>query len=260
MSLMTDLRRKIVHEIGRRRFRPTIKIEPCGPLLRLGSDYGGWTIADRPNLVGCTAISAGLGEDASFDVELAARFGASVIVVDPTPRAIDHFEALHAHIGRAATTGYVPGGAQPISAYDLSAISAEQLRIERKALWIDEHPIRFYKPADPTHVSHSIKFQAADEANFITVPTITMTQILNDLPPQSFRLLKMDIEGAEIDILETIPHWPTLPDQLLVEFDVLREPGAPSKAAVERIDAILRERGYRCGHFDGSRNYLYVLS
>lgn len=68
-------------------------------LIKLGSKYGGWTFADVQNLQGSTIISGGLGEDASFDVEFAARFGARVVLVDPTPRSIRHFEELQASAG-----------------------------------------------------------------------------------------------------------------------------------------------------------------
>ena len=39
------------------------------------------------------------GEDASFDVEFTTRFKARIIIVDPTPRAIDHFEAIQKRLG-----------------------------------------------------------------------------------------------------------------------------------------------------------------
>src|SRR3569832_187068 len=68
-------------------------------LLRLGSCYGGWTFVEDPALCGSVMISCGLGEDASFDIEFAARFGAQVLLVDPTPRAIKHFEEISSKYG-----------------------------------------------------------------------------------------------------------------------------------------------------------------
>lgn len=243
-----------------RLFRPTVRIDSGENLIRLGSAYGGWTIEDAPYLRGCVAISCGLGEDASFDAEFAARYGAEVVLVDPTPRSIAHFQRLFGRIGKAAEVTYSADGCQPAEAYDLSAISSHQLRLEPMALWINEGHIRFYKPADPAHVSHSIKFQPAvpAEDQFILVPTVTMPKLLLDVPAERFALMKLDIEGAEVEILNWLPSWPILPRQILVEFDVLREPGPVSREEVERIDGLLRTYGYSCRHFDGSRNYLYV--
>ena len=64
-------------------------------LLRLGTTYGGWII---PADAGLTADSicycAGAGEDISFDCALVERFHCQVRVIDPTPRAIQHFTNL----------------------------------------------------------------------------------------------------------------------------------------------------------------------
>ena len=54
---------------------------------RLGSNYGGWSFYETKNLLGGNVISAGVGEDVSFDVELIEKFSCRVFLVDPTPRA-----------------------------------------------------------------------------------------------------------------------------------------------------------------------------
>jgi len=62
-------------------------------LIRLGTEYGGWIIPDE---IGESAIcySAGIGEDASFDISLIKRYGCNVYSVDPTPRAIEYGHEL----------------------------------------------------------------------------------------------------------------------------------------------------------------------
>ena len=64
-------------------------------LLRLGTTYGGWII---PADAGLTADSicycVGAGEDISFDCAGVERFHCQVRVIDPTPRAIQHFNSL----------------------------------------------------------------------------------------------------------------------------------------------------------------------
>src|SRR5712692_3232196 len=62
-------------------------------LLRLGTVYGGWIIPANSGLsADSVCYSAGAGEDISFDCALIERFYCQVRVIDPTPRAITHFD------------------------------------------------------------------------------------------------------------------------------------------------------------------------
>lgn len=70
-------------------------------LVTLDSQYGARTFHDDGSLDGSTVFSAGPGEDASLDVEFAARFSARVVIVDPTPRATDIFISFCHVWGRA---------------------------------------------------------------------------------------------------------------------------------------------------------------
>ena len=51
-----------------------IKLEK---VIKLGTEYGGWFFIDDKDLYGTTIISAGLGEDASFDIELINKYNIS---------------------------------------------------------------------------------------------------------------------------------------------------------------------------------------
>src|ERR1043165_8034095 len=68
---------------------------PPKELLRLGTAYGGWIIPTNCGLSGdSVCYSAGAGEDISFDCALVQRCHCQVRVIDPTPRAIQHFDKL----------------------------------------------------------------------------------------------------------------------------------------------------------------------
>ena len=110
---------------------------------KLGAEYDRWIFVDNTNLNGCTIISAGLGEDGSFDVEFAKQYNAKVIIVDPTPLAIEHFNKIKKHIGNLKTTDYSEDGKQPIEAYDLSGFLPENLTLIPKALWNETTKVRF---------------------------------------------------------------------------------------------------------------------
>jgi FkbM family methyltransferase len=242
--------------------RPRLTVTPQQlRLIKLGSEYGGWTFADVQNLRGATIISCGLGEDASFDVEFAARYGARVVLADPTPRAIRHFELLKANTGAAATASYASSGSQPISAYDLSKITTDSLSLYPKALWNETKLVDFFLPMDANHVSHSIvNFQNAyrtDTAS-ITVQAVPLDVLMRELQLTSVPLLKLDIEGAEIEVILDMLAKRILPGQVLVEFDELSAPSKRSKRRIQSAHDALLQNGYRLVNFDHPSNFLYT--
>jgi FkbM family methyltransferase len=232
-------------------------------LLFLGTDYGGWAFIDEGNLEGSTIISAGLGEDASFDVEFAKKYRAKVVIVDPTPRAIQYFEQISARIGRTNLRGYNAGGAQPAEAYDLSDLGNESLVLVDKALWNKNTKLRFFEPTNPRHVSHSIvNYQQgySDSTSSIEVEAVTLSYLLAELnlDPNSIPLIKLDIEGAEIEVLSQCLVQGIKPNQILVEFDELNVPSRRGFDRVTRTHDLLNLHGYKMVRTDGATNFLYV--
>ena len=92
-------------------------------IIHLGSKYGGWSFVNGRDLNGCTIVSAGLGEDASFDVEFASKYNVKVIIIDPTPRAISHFKKISEAIGNPSKQEYLQDRCHPIDVYNLSAVT-----------------------------------------------------------------------------------------------------------------------------------------
>ncbi len=254
-----NLLERIAGKVNKRLYRPDVKVSAGTSLRRAGTAYGGWVFEDRPSLRGGWIISCGLGEDASFDVEMANGPGAAILIVDPTPRAIAHFQEIAGRLGCPSQRGYVHGGKQPPESCDLSNVGRGQMVLEPQALWTESAPVRFHKPANPDNVSNSITFSAGGADDFILVPATTLNEILARYAISSVAMLKMDIEGAEVDILKSIASWQILPEQILVEFDVLRDAGPVSKKAVEEVDAMLRAQGFACVNVE-DKNYTYVRS
>lgn len=240
------------------------KADRSYPLNRLGTEYGGWTFVDDSRLYGSTIISAGLGEDASFDVEIAKRYGATIVVVDPTPRAITHFEEICANFGNDKSTNYVPGGKQPVSAYDLRQLDSAHFKLIPKALWNTASVLKFFSPDNPRHVSHSVvnfHHDYAQDTRHIEVDSITLDELLSQLPidADELQLIKLDIEGAEIEVISDFLQKGIRPRQILVEFDELN---AKSPIGLERVDFIhemLTSCAYKCIWTDGKADFLYVL-
>jgi len=260
-----------VRSLYRRFRRPAVrhplqnlKAKKGYPLKRLGTDYGGWTFVDDPSLFGATVISAGLGEDASFDIEFCRHYRARVIIVDPTPRAIAHFGDMTANFGNGKVRKYVSGGKQPIGAYDLTGLSSVDFELIPKALWESSTTLKFFEPNNPHHVSHSIvNFQHdyVQDTRHIEVESITMTELLEGLGLESevLQLLKLDIEGAEIEVISDLLDKGVRPKQILVEFDELNVPSPKSFERIDFINAKLESHDYVCVWTDGQADFLYVL-
>ena len=230
-------------------------------IIHLGSEYGGWNFVHDDCLKGSTIISAGLGEDASFDIEFATKYDAKVVIVDPTPRAIEYFKKIQDSLGKKATQKYIDGGCQPITAYDLSNLKQDNLTLIDKALWNENTALKFYSPSNPQNVSHSIsnyQNNYSKETTSIDVDAVTLDSILNDLGLRScdIPLIKLDIEGAEIEVLKSCMGIGILPRQILVEFDELNE--HKGFARVTEIHELLESNGYILLKTNGDADFLYL--
>jgi FkbM family methyltransferase len=252
---------RVIRRVKRLIYAPAIEISATGGLLTLGSEYGSWTFEPSADLQNSIIVSCGLGEDASFDVEFASRFHAKVILVDPTPRALRHFEEIQERLGKPLEQSYVEGGKQPATSYDLSEITPGQLILEPFALWVEETRLRFFAPPNPDHVSHSIvNYQNgySMDSPYIEVPAITPEVLLGRHGLSKIALMKMDIEGAEIQVIPHLLEKAIFPRQILVEFDEMSVPSGRSKKKIEDTDSLLRQAGYVCRHYNGIANFLYV--
>lgn len=190
--------------------RPDIKVN----MMRLGSGYGGWCIV--PDSVNSKAVvySFGVGEDASFDIALIDRFKLTVHAFDPTPRSIAWVKS------QAFSPAFV------LHEYGVAGFDGT---------------VHFNPPDNPAHVSHTLLDKPRENA--ITVPVKRLKTILDELGHSQIDLLKMDIEGAEYDVIDDMVRTNIRPRQLLVEFHHrFKSVGsAKTKDAMQKI----RSMGYK---------------
>jgi hypothetical protein len=194
---------------------------------KLGTGYGGWwlpedTALGRDSFV----VSAGVGEDISFDVALQTATGCRILLLDPTERAARHLEEVRAWYEAPAEGSKPPftGSVQPDYEPWLKSSSPNWDRIEFKpvGLWSERSTMKFYKQENPAYVSQSLV------PGLFTGKEYTMAQVdcLSRIVPANQRidLLKLDIEGAEMPVLDLLLHEAQLgtyglPRYLCVEFD-----------------------------------------
>ncbi|WP_167599090.1 FkbM family methyltransferase [Chlorobaculum sp. 24CR] len=193
-----------------------IKPEVYCEKIRFGSDYGGWDVVNESLNPHSVVYSFGVGEDASFDVALIEKYDLIVHAFDPTPKSIewvkrqgfpDHF-IMHDY-GIAAFNGN----------------------------------ISFNPPENPDHVSHTILDRQSTKTKAISVPVKNLSRIMQELGHSHIDILKMDIEGAEYDVIKDIYKSGVRPGQILIEFHH-RFPGVGIRKTKEAIDSI-RSMGYQ---------------
>jgi len=258
---MPNLQRTLT-TVHRRIRSPKISAQSVNDTTCSGSEYGGWTYLDRPSLKQATVLSLGLGEDASFDVELASRYEAQVYIYDPTPRAIMHFAYVTERIGEPSVVPYTRSGQQDPSSYDLRAISSEQLHLVAEAVSDFSGEAEFFEPHDPSHVSHSlgnIQHSGSRSTPSIRVPVTDICAVFERLQPIIPTMLKMDIEGAEMQVIPRMLSSGLLPNQVLVEFDLLNFPSRRSTRDFYAIHAQMQEATYVPFHWDGRSCISYAL-
>jgi len=219
-------------------------------VFRLGTGYGGWTLPIRSSLTSDSiCYSAGAGEDISFDCALAQLFGCQVRLIDPTPRAIKHFEAL----GKALRNGECfPVNNSPDEFYDVTVEAFERLSLAPVGLFDQDGEQKFYLPRNSAHVSCSI-LNLPKTTQYFTAACLSTATVMRLFKDTAIDLLKMDIEGSEYAVIRDLVFNKILPRMLLVEFDEAHTPmdeGASDRIQ-QHIEMLIRA-GMRCIFIEGS--------
>jgi FkbM family methyltransferase len=219
------------------------------PLISLGSKYGRKTFCDIfPIDKKLQVISAGVGEDISFDIEFLNIYKAVIILVDPTPVAIQHFEMIQERIGLDSIDQYSPYSRQSVNSYNLIKVTKDNLILVPQALWKNQCLLHFYLPPDDSRDSsgsiNSIhNFYRAIEKR-ITVQTTTVLKICKDYDFNRIDILKLDIEGSALEVLLSMFLENIYPTQILLEIDEIHFPSFRSKYRASKLFKVLKKNRY----------------
>lgn len=215
---------------------------------KLGTKYGGWYVPVDFLNSSSICYCVGAGEDVSFDLELINNFGCQVYTFDPTLRARQHIEKIQTNVrSRNATT--VQYG--PFDSYRCDSHTLANLHFHPYGLWKEAGVVRFYVPKDSSHVSHSI-VNLQNTTDYFEAECRDMKGIMTAMSHKDVTLLKLDVEGAEYEILDSILAAGIHPRIICVEFDEGHTPRNDDYP--QRIrNAInkMKHAGYRATFFDG---------
>jgi len=205
----TSLRRLIGTEL---RLRVDVHVETI--------ESGGWRFTTQDLDQNSIVYSLGVGDDIAFELSIIERVGAEVHAFDPTPASIEML-----------STANLP----------------DRFHFHPWAITAIDGTLKFYprvkKDGSESTVMFTMIAEDASSENAIEVPAYCLSSVANRLEHSRIDLLKMDIEGAEYEVLEGLLTSPIKPNQLLVEFHH-RFPAIGLQKTADMI-RLLQKSGYK---------------
>ena len=189
-------------------------------MIKLGTNYGGWTIPTDINLNKDSIIySGGVGEDISFDLLLSDKYDCNILLIDPTKRANIHYTEVIDYYNTNVNkfTGDIQKDYLPIIKNLKPTFN--KIKYSDLGIWDKEDKLKFYKNKNPQYVSQSL-IDGMFSNNYEIIKTKSIKQIMEENKHTKIDLLKLDIEGAEIKVLEQMLKDEIYPTYLCIEFDL----------------------------------------
>jgi FkbM family methyltransferase len=186
---------------------------------RPDTGYGAWVVSPTNLSSESVVYSFGIGDEISFDLDLIRRFDVRVHAFDPTPASHRWLEA------QQLPDAFIPY-TYGLAHYDGTAT--------------------FYAPTNPSWISHSLLAAEHTQDVELEVPVRRLATVMTELGHDHIDLLKMDIEGAEYEVVEDLVESNLDVRQVLVEFHHRFDsiPPACTAEAVRRLNSI----GFRIAH------------
>jgi FkbM family methyltransferase len=182
---------------------------------RFGSVYGGWNLVPQGLDEASVVYSIGIGKDISFDLAIIHRFGLTVHGFDPTPASIQ----------------WVRSHEQP-SRFIFHEIGAGG----------HDGTVQFDFPVFARTASLLLKAERVATGKKVSCKIMRISSLMRMLGHSKIDLLKMDIEGAEYDVIDDIVRSNLDITQILVEFHHRFWEGGLSKT--RRAISALMDHGY----------------
>jgi FkbM family methyltransferase len=196
-----------------------------------GNNYGGFYLYDK-NLDNTSVIySIGIGEDVSFDMELINKFKCKVFAYDPTPKSVKWVDKI---------------------------VNKDNFIFHPLGVANQKGEREFYLPKNQNHVSGSINnINSVEIKNSIKLNFDSLNNLMKLKNHNKIDVLKMDIEGAEYEVIDHIKKYQLDIKQILVEFHPHFENNGRKKTlnAIESLEAM----GYHCyGRSDSLLEYSFI--
>ena len=196
-----------------------------------GTDYGGWTVALEESKPACTIYSFGVGNDISFDLAMIQRFGCNVHGFDPSP---------------------------PVASWIKTQQLPANYTFHPYGLGASDGDVSFFAPSPKSGM-----FSVSDQHRHVGTTEVklsvrSLATIVTSLGSSCIDLLKIDIEGAEYEVLPSIIQCPVPIRQLLIEFH--HRAGVGSLQDTVRCVQQLQVAGFELFHVSETSSEFSFLS
>ena len=164
------------------------------PRLTFGNRYANWTFCPDNLDANSVVYSFGVGEDVSFDLQMIEHYDMHIHAFDPSPRSINW---LHKQ--------------------DLS----EKFHFYPYGLAGKDGNVVFSEPAEPGHYSLKLMGSGPGEDQGLKTHLLKVYRlptVLGKLNHNKIDILKMDIEGAEYEVIDDIVRSSVPIYQVMIEF------------------------------------------
>ena len=211
---------------------------------KLGTNYGGWYVTTNMNLNEKSIVySGGVGEDMSFDLLLQCKYNCDVLLIDPTSKAIKHFDEVDKYFN---SKQLFTGGIQTdyYSCIESLTPNFDKFKYINIGLWNKKEELKFYKQSNENYVSQSLVENMFGH-NYDIVPVDSIKNIMEQQGHTQIDLLKLDIEGAEIETINQMLDDKIYPTYVLIEFDLLLKNKDPRNTTKQLIERMITKENYK---------------
>lgn len=206
----------------------------------LGTVYGGWSVPEHMSLNrGSVVYSGGVGEDISFDIKLQAKYDCNILLIDPTVKAIRHFDEVKQYYKQDnfQFTGNIQDDYVPHIQFETP--NMDKFEYVNMGLWDQKDTLKFYRQTNDKYVSQSL-IPNMFGTTYDEVNVNSIKGMMNERCHSKIDLLKLDIEGAEIKVLNQMLDDCIFPKYVLVEFDLWLKRKDPSNETKNLVERFLR--------------------
>ncbi len=217
-------------------------------LLYVGSTYHGYHIPNNYLNTDSVCYCVGAGLDISFDIELVTRFGVRVFIFDPMPYALSHFKAL---VNKTRANKKLSINAGNVAyTYEINEQELSTITFVPIGLWDQKTLVKFYYPIRGSYAGHSIT-NIQGTSQYLEGQVDTLSNLMRELNHRKIDLLKIETEGAEYTIIDSILQDKPDIKIILVEFDKVHPRKGKTVITLRRIKSSsdrLCKSGYTLVH------------
>ncbi|TKC59245.1 FkbM family methyltransferase [Pedobacter hiemivivus] len=239
MKAIKELAKKVI------KLHPQTDVKPLKNLIHVGSEHHGYKVPDNFLNKDSICYCIGAGEDITFDTELKVLYDSKIFIFDPMPEGVNYFIKLKDTVARGETFGVFD---DPVFQYRINSQQLEEITYVNKGVWDENTILKFYAPDLENYISHSV-YLFKDSAEYIEAPVDRLSNFMKEFNHSTVDLVKIEIEGAEYTVIDTIVKDKLDIKVIMIEFDeVYHAKGLGHKLRIKKACTQLKKAGYVLVH------------